>query len=198
RKSAVSRERRGCGQVPGGGNTGERNGNTRFSRAVRFPRKGAWGGRVLHPAITLCLCRTTMRYVVVRFRRAGRGVRHRSPPAERRRASASGVIDPFERHTPVPSTHDPGRGGAAWTLSPQHFCSASGRPSPIDPRPWTGGRGWAAAAGGLLVRIGTAESDLSRARDEGDEFLVEVERGELEDLRRLAAEHGVEVGLSGI
>ncbi|CAL9399645.1 hypothetical protein [Streptomyces sp. NPDC029526] len=51
---------------------------------------------------------------------------------------------------------------------------------------------------GLLQRIRTTESDLSRARDEGDEFLVEVEQGELDDLRRLAAEHGVEVGLSGI
>ncbi|MET9255240.1 hypothetical protein [Streptomyces sp. NPDC003717] len=51
---------------------------------------------------------------------------------------------------------------------------------------------------GLLQRIETTESDLSRARDEGDEFLVEVEQGELDDLRRLAAEHGVEVGLTGI
>ncbi|MFG2681674.1 hypothetical protein [Streptomyces sp. NPDC048392] len=47
---------------------------------------------------------------------------------------------------------------------------------------------------GLLQRIKTTESDLSRARDEGDEFLVDVELGELDDLRRLAAEHGVEVG----
>ncbi|MFD4260244.1 hypothetical protein ACFWR9_22145 [Streptomyces sp. NPDC058534] len=47
---------------------------------------------------------------------------------------------------------------------------------------------------GLLQRIQTTESDLSRARDEGDEFLVDVELGELDDLRRLAAEHGVEVG----
>ncbi|MEU6292279.1 hypothetical protein ACGFY8_08535 [Streptomyces sp. NPDC048232] len=46
---------------------------------------------------------------------------------------------------------------------------------------------------GLLQRIQTTESDLSRARDEGDEFLVDVELGELDDLRRLAAEHGVEV-----
>ncbi|MGV9388499.1 hypothetical protein ACWDQL_05110 [Streptomyces olivaceus] len=46
---------------------------------------------------------------------------------------------------------------------------------------------------GLLQRIKTTESDLSRARDEGDEFLVEVELGELDDLRRLASEHGVEV-----
>ncbi|GAA4820143.1 hypothetical protein [Streptomyces ziwulingensis] len=48
---------------------------------------------------------------------------------------------------------------------------------------------------GLLQRIKTTESDLSRARDEGDEFLVDVELGELDDLHRLAAEHGVEVGV---
>ncbi|MFJ8810006.1 hypothetical protein [Streptomyces sp. NPDC102490] len=46
---------------------------------------------------------------------------------------------------------------------------------------------------GLLQRIKTTESDLSRARDEGDDYLVDVELGELDDLRRLAAEHGVEV-----
>ncbi|MFF7333694.1 hypothetical protein ACIQU5_12785 [Streptomyces sp. NPDC090306] len=51
---------------------------------------------------------------------------------------------------------------------------------------------------GLLQRIRTTESDLTRARDEGDEFLVEVEQGELDDLRRLAAEHGVEVGAAGV
>ncbi|MFJ4682593.1 hypothetical protein ACIQNG_34465 [Streptomyces sp. NPDC091377] len=51
---------------------------------------------------------------------------------------------------------------------------------------------------GLLQRIRTTESDLTRAQDEGDDFLVEVEQGELDDLRRLAAEHGVEVGLSGV
>jgi hypothetical protein len=51
---------------------------------------------------------------------------------------------------------------------------------------------------GLLQRIKTTESDLSRARDEGDEFLVEVELGELDDLRRLAEEHGVEVGAAGV
>ncbi|MFH8977671.1 hypothetical protein [Streptomyces sp. NPDC017890] len=51
---------------------------------------------------------------------------------------------------------------------------------------------------GLLQRIKTTESDLSRARDEGDEFLVDVELGELDDLRRLAAEHGVEVGATGV
>lgn len=46
---------------------------------------------------------------------------------------------------------------------------------------------------GLLQRIKAAETDLTRARDEGDEFLVEVEQGELDDLHRLAAEHGVEI-----
>ncbi|MFD9905145.1 hypothetical protein [Streptomyces sp. NPDC059063] len=46
---------------------------------------------------------------------------------------------------------------------------------------------------GLLQRIKATESDLTRARETGDEFLAEVELGELEDLHRLAAEHGVEV-----
>ncbi|MFH9981739.1 hypothetical protein ACH4ND_21300 [Streptomyces sp. NPDC017179] len=51
---------------------------------------------------------------------------------------------------------------------------------------------------GLLQRIKATESDLTRARDEGDDFLVEVELAELDDLRRLAAEHGVEVGVSSV
>jgi hypothetical protein len=51
---------------------------------------------------------------------------------------------------------------------------------------------------GLLQRIRATESDLSRGRDEGGDFLVEVGEAELDDLRRLAAEHGVEVGASGV
>ena len=51
---------------------------------------------------------------------------------------------------------------------------------------------------GLLQRIKATESDLSRARDEGDEFLVDVEQGELDDLRRLAAEHGVVVSATSV
>jgi len=46
---------------------------------------------------------------------------------------------------------------------------------------------------GILQRIRTTESDLHRAREAGDDFLAEVEQGELEDLRRIAAEHGVDV-----
>lgn len=46
---------------------------------------------------------------------------------------------------------------------------------------------------GLLQRIKTTESDLTRARETGDEFLADVEQGELDDLHRLAAEHGVEL-----
>lgn len=46
---------------------------------------------------------------------------------------------------------------------------------------------------GILHRIRTTETDLTRARESGDDFLVDVEQSELEDLRRLAAEHGVEV-----
>lgn len=46
---------------------------------------------------------------------------------------------------------------------------------------------------GLLQRIRNTETDLNEARETGDDFLVEVETAELEDLRRLAADHGVEV-----
>ncbi|MFC7218568.1 hypothetical protein ACFQLX_10375 [Streptomyces polyrhachis] len=46
---------------------------------------------------------------------------------------------------------------------------------------------------GILQRIKSTESDIDRARESGDDFLLEVETAELEDLRRLAADHGVEV-----
>ncbi|MEU2564987.1 hypothetical protein ABZ626_37530 [Streptomyces longispororuber] len=48
---------------------------------------------------------------------------------------------------------------------------------------------------GLLQRIKATESDLAQARRTGDDFLAEVELSELEDLHRLAAEHGVEVAV---
>ena len=51
---------------------------------------------------------------------------------------------------------------------------------------------------GLLQRIKTTESDLTRARETGDDFLADVEQGELDDLRRLAAEHGVEVSTTSV
>ncbi|WP_434597621.1 hypothetical protein [Streptomyces sp. A5-4] len=47
---------------------------------------------------------------------------------------------------------------------------------------------------GLLQRIEATESDLTLAREAGDDFLAEVEQAELDDLHRLAAEHGVHVG----
>ncbi|MEN8652442.1 hypothetical protein ABCR94_18010 [Streptomyces sp. 21So2-11] len=47
---------------------------------------------------------------------------------------------------------------------------------------------------GLLQRIRATESDLTLAREAGDDFLAEVEQAELDDLHRLAAEHGVQVG----
>ncbi|MFI9052373.1 hypothetical protein [Streptomyces sp. NPDC053427] len=47
---------------------------------------------------------------------------------------------------------------------------------------------------GILQRIKNTEADLDRARASGDDFLAEVEQAELEDLQRLATEHGVEVG----
>ncbi|MGV9314142.1 hypothetical protein ACWDR0_18475 [Streptomyces sp. NPDC003691] len=46
---------------------------------------------------------------------------------------------------------------------------------------------------GLLQRIKATETDLTLARETGDDFLADVELAELEDLRRLAAEHGVQV-----
>jgi transcriptional regulator with XRE-family HTH domain len=52
--------------------------------------------------------------------------------------------------------------------------------------------GMDAYTAGLLQRIRTTETDLERARQEGDDFLIEVEEAELADLRRLAKEHGVE------
>ena len=51
---------------------------------------------------------------------------------------------------------------------------------------------------GLLQRIRATESDLTRARETGDDFLVDVEQAELDDLHRLAAEHGVEVGAHSV
>jgi hypothetical protein len=46
---------------------------------------------------------------------------------------------------------------------------------------------------GILQRIRNTEQDLRRAQETDDYFLAEVELAELDDLRRLAAEHGVDV-----
>ncbi|MEU2672143.1 hypothetical protein ABZ622_25410 [Streptomyces sp. NPDC007164] len=51
---------------------------------------------------------------------------------------------------------------------------------------------------GLLQRIKTTEYDLTRARETGDDFLADVEQSELDDLHRLAAEHGVEIGVTSV
>ncbi|MEU1350327.1 hypothetical protein ACFYPA_32705 [Streptomyces sp. NPDC005775] len=51
---------------------------------------------------------------------------------------------------------------------------------------------------GLLQRIQTTESDLTKARETGDDFLADVEQGELDDLHRLAAEHGVQIGATSV
>lgn len=51
---------------------------------------------------------------------------------------------------------------------------------------------------GLLQRIRATETDLTRARETGDDFLAEVEQEELEDLHRLAAEHGVQFGAANV
>ncbi|WP_202512533.1 hypothetical protein [Streptomyces sp. SID3343] len=46
---------------------------------------------------------------------------------------------------------------------------------------------------GVLRRIRETEQSLKQACDTGDDFLVEVEQSELDDLLRLASEHGVRV-----
>ncbi|MEV8307386.1 hypothetical protein AB0P36_08480 [Streptomyces flavidovirens] len=51
---------------------------------------------------------------------------------------------------------------------------------------------------GLLQRIKATESDLTMARETGDDFLADVEQAELEDLHRLAAEHGVKVTAASV
>ncbi|GAA3079689.1 hypothetical protein OHU17_09930 [Streptomyces goshikiensis] len=48
---------------------------------------------------------------------------------------------------------------------------------------------------GLLQRIRNTQSDLEQARQTGDDYLADVEQAELEDLQRLAAEHGVPVSV---
>ncbi|MET7642011.1 hypothetical protein [Streptomyces sp. NPDC005438] len=49
---------------------------------------------------------------------------------------------------------------------------------------------------GILQRIENTQSDLDRARETGDDFLAEIEEAELDDLRRLAQEHGVQVDVT--
>jgi hypothetical protein len=49
---------------------------------------------------------------------------------------------------------------------------------------------------GILQRIRHAETNLHHARETGDEYSVDLEQAELEDLRRIAADHGVQVGTS--
>ena len=46
---------------------------------------------------------------------------------------------------------------------------------------------------GILQRIRKAELDLRTARESGDDFLAEAEQSELDDLHRLATEHGIPV-----
>ncbi|GAA0411276.1 hypothetical protein [Streptomyces luteireticuli] len=46
---------------------------------------------------------------------------------------------------------------------------------------------------GILQRIESTRQSLDRARLSGDDFLIDMEQSQLDDLHRLAAEHGVEV-----
>ncbi|MDH6122980.1 hypothetical protein [Kitasatospora sp. GAS204B] len=49
---------------------------------------------------------------------------------------------------------------------------------------------------GILQRIRNTEQDLHRALESGDDFLAEVEQSELDDLRRIATDHGIDPVLS--
>ena len=51
---------------------------------------------------------------------------------------------------------------------------------------------------GILQRIRKAELDLRNAKESGDDFLAEVEQSELDDLHRLAAEHGIQVSSAAV
>lgn len=46
---------------------------------------------------------------------------------------------------------------------------------------------------GIQQRIRDTEAALRRAAEAGDDFMVEVEQADLDDLIRLATEHGVSV-----
>ncbi|KWX00335.1 hypothetical protein C3Y87_04840 [Carbonactinospora thermoautotrophica] len=46
---------------------------------------------------------------------------------------------------------------------------------------------------GIQQRIRDAEEALKRALDDGDDFSVDVHQAEIEDLRRLAADNGVQL-----
>jgi len=45
----------------------------------------------------------------------------------------------------------------------------------------------------ITERVAQASTSLSEAAESGDDFLVDVRVGELEDLARIAADHDVEV-----
>ncbi|GAA0481383.1 hypothetical protein GCM10009544_49120 [Streptomyces stramineus] len=101
------------------------------------------------------------------------------------------AITPRQQHAAVRRRP---RGAAGVIVSPP----VSGRGDPqahprAVSRPWRGRRTMDAFTAGILQRIESTRSDLDQARRSGDEFLAEVEQSALEDLHRLAAEHGVQV-----
>lgn len=140
-----------------------------FLETLRFPWNGAGEDGFTHHAITLCMCHNTMWYSLFRLQ-SGRGCPAPSPPGRAALGTYGRRDRPFPTGTP-----------------PCH------RPTTLDE-----GAQHGRIHRRTLQRIRTTESDLTRARDEGDDFLVEVEQAELDDLRRLAAEHGVEVGATSV
>lgn len=49
----------------------------------------------------------------------------------------------------------------------------------------------------LRARLGEAREDLRRAREAGDEHGVQIASGRLDNLRRLAADHGISLEAAG-
>jgi hypothetical protein len=107
----------------------------------------------------------------------------------------SRVVDELNRLRQVPSGEEVGpTGGGHTTTDPAEVGPTEGKPGrAVGQR-----RGMDPFMAGILQRIRNAEQDLRTAQEVGDDFLVEVEQSELNDLHRLAAEHGIEVRHSPI
>jgi hypothetical protein len=45
----------------------------------------------------------------------------------------------------------------------------------------------------IQQRLSDAYDSMRTARDTGDDLLVEAQRGEIDDLRRIAANHGIDI-----
>ena len=89
-----------------------------------------------------------------------------------------------------------GKSDAHLAMRPRHrgFRGvARGETHPNRRRRMTWGAPMDEFTAGVLRRIRDTEQSLKQAFEEGDDYLVEVEQAELDDLLRLASEHGVQI-----